>query len=57
MTFLREVTGKLGRNTSAGEIQLPSGWKLQLLALAIPAYGQQTHGTQLAAATLKQMAG
>jgi hypothetical protein len=56
MTFLREVMATLGRNTSAGEIQLSSRSKLQLLALAIPAYGQQTQGTQLAAATLNQMA-
>jgi hypothetical protein len=37
-SFLQGVIGKLGRNTSTGGIQMPSSLKLQLLALAIPAY-------------------
>ena len=37
-SFLQGVIGKLGRNTSTGGIHMPSSLKLQLLALAIPAY-------------------
>ena len=39
-SFLQGVMGKLGRNTSTGGIHMPSSLKLQLLALAIPAYAQ-----------------
>jgi hypothetical protein len=37
-TFLQGVMGKLGRNTSTAGLHLPSSLKLQLLALAMPAY-------------------
>lgn len=61
MRFLREVTGKLGRSTSTGQLNLSSSWKLQVLALTISAYAQQAQagtatGGALAAATLNQMA-
>jgi hypothetical protein len=39
-TFLQGVLGKLGRNTSIGGIHMSSSLKLQLLALAMPAYAQ-----------------
>jgi hypothetical protein len=62
--------GKLGRNTSTGGIHLSSSLKLQLLALAMPAYAQAqdtaesvptssgagVSGARLAAATLRQIA-
>jgi hypothetical protein len=38
--FLQGVMGKLGRNTSIGGIHMSSSLKLQLLALAMPAYAQ-----------------
>jgi hypothetical protein len=38
--FLQGVVGKLGRNTSTAGLHMPSSLKLQLLALAMPAYAQ-----------------
>jgi hypothetical protein len=37
-SFLQAVVGKLGRNTSTAGLHMPSSLKLQLLALAMPAY-------------------
>jgi hypothetical protein len=39
-SFLQGVLGKLGRNTSTVGFHMPSSLKLQLLALAMPAYAQ-----------------
>ena len=37
-SFLQGVVGKLGRNTSTAGLNMPSSLKLELLALAMPAY-------------------
>jgi hypothetical protein len=39
-SFLQGVLGKLGRNTSTAGFHMSSRLKLQLLALAMPAYAQ-----------------
>ena len=39
-SFLQGVLGKLGRTTSTAGLHMPSSLKLQLLALAMPAYAQ-----------------
>jgi hypothetical protein len=39
-SFLQGVLGKLARNTSTAGLHMPSSLKLQLLALAMPAYAQ-----------------
>jgi hypothetical protein len=60
LEFLREVSGKLGRNTSTAQVKVPSSLKLDLLARVI---GQQAQAgpaqaaAQLAGATLGRMAG